>query len=481
MKTPHTVSRRKHARSAMIAGAAALAVISATAGAPAAMANPRTSDHVTRHQAADWTTYHGNNARTGVQRGLSPVSEPLNQVTSLTLDGAVYASPVVINGTRLVATENDTVYAFRGNSIIWQQHLGTPVPRADLPCGDIDPLGITSTPAYDPATNTVVVVAEVGGPIQHIAFGLNPRTGTVRWQRNVDVPDETGIDPTAMQNRAALLIDHGNLYVPYGGLAGDCSAYRGSLVKLDLRAPETSPLQHFTVPTTREGAIWQGGSGPVVERDGNILVGVGNGASGADDPNGPYDFSDSVLKINPHTMQMTDSYSPATWREDNATDLDLGSQSPAVVGRYVFIAGKRGVGYVLNRNDLGQIGGEVSQAPLCDSFGGPAVLGSTVFVPCTDGVRAVRINHDGTMTVLWQAASTITGAPVIGGGRVWSLDRTNGTLNALDPATGATMESVPVGSVNRFATPALYDNSVIVGTLTGVMAFSWDGSGHHFR
>jgi outer membrane protein assembly factor BamB len=260
--------------------------------------------------------------------GLSPVRTALQQVTSLPLDGAVYASSVVIHGMHIVATENDSVYEFDGNTIVWQTHLGTPVPRSSLPCGDINPLGITSTPAYDPATDTVVVVAEVANPIRHIAFGLNPATGAVRWQRNVDVPGETGIDPVAMQNRAALLVADGKVYVPNGGLAGDCSAYRGSVVGLDLSAPETAPLTHFTVPTTREGAIWRGGSGPVAQPGGDVLVGIGNGASGDDDPNGPYDFSDSVLKIDPRSMQMLDSYSPAVWREDNAADLDLGSQSP---------------------------------------------------------------------------------------------------------------------------------------------------------
>ena len=484
MKT-NVVARRPRARSAALVGAAVLAIgLAAVPPVLTAYGSPSHLGHVDRtasglrpsSDAADWPTYHGNNARTGVQNGLSPVHTPLTPVTSLQLDGAVYASPVVVGGRRIVATENDSVYEFQGDRIIWHSHLGTPVPRSSLPCGDIDPLGITSTPAYDSGTNTLVVVAEIADPTRHVAFGLNPATGAVRWQRNVDVPGEQGIDPVAMQNRAALLISAGRLYVPYGGLAGDCSAYRGSLVGLDLRAPQTSRLTHFTVPTTREGAIWHGGSGPVVDPDGNLLVGVGNGASGADDPNGPYDFSDSVLKIGPQSMRMLDSYSPATWRQDNATDADLGSQSPAVVGKYIFIDGKLGVGYVLNRSHLGGIGGEVSQAQLCKSFGGPAVLGSTVFVPCTDGLRAVRINHDGSMTVLWQAAPTITGAPVIGAGRVWSLDSRNGMLDLLDPATGATLASVSVGgagAVNRFATPALYDNSVIVGTLTGVLAFSW--------
>lgn len=466
------VPHRRWVGGAALVGASLLAAMAVATGPPA-MAASDAAAGAAPQAPADWPTYHGDNERTGLQNGLSPVRTALQQVTSLPLDGAVYASPVVIHGMHIVATENDSVYEFDGNTVVWQTHLGTPVPRSSLPCGDINPLGITSTPAYDPATDTVVVVAEVANPIQHIAFGLNPATGAVRWQRNVDVPGETGIDPVAMQNRAALLVADGKVYVPYGGLAGDCSAYRGSLVGLDLSAPETTPLTHFTVPTTRQGAIWQGGSGPVVEPGGDLLVGIGNGASGSDDPNGPYDFSDSVLKIDPQSMQMLDSYSPTVWREDNAADLDLGSQSPSVVGDYVFIDGKRGTAYVLNRSHLGGIGGEVSQAPLCDSFGGPAVKGSAVFVPCTDGLRAVRINDDGTMTVLWHAASTITGSPVIGGGRVWSLDRRNGVLDMLDPATGATLGAVSVGAVNRFATPALYDNSVIVGTLSGVMAFSW--------
>src|SRR4051812_47727859 len=44
---------------------------------------------------ADWPTYHGDNQRTGVATGLSPVRGTPRQVTSLRLDGAVYASPVV--------------------------------------------------------------------------------------------------------------------------------------------------------------------------------------------------------------------------------------------------------------------------------------------------------------------------------------------------------------------------------------------------
>src|SRR5256885_12107031 len=40
----------------------------------------------------------------------------------------------------------------------WSAHVGEPMPRNQLPCGNIDPLGITSTMVYDPATRLVLVM-----------------------------------------------------------------------------------------------------------------------------------------------------------------------------------------------------------------------------------------------------------------------------------------------------------------------------------
>jgi hypothetical protein len=418
---------------------------------------------------ADWDTYHGNGQRTGYAPTLETVTTTPRSVWSVELDGAVYASPVIVaGGIKIVATENDTVYRIAGNKVLWRHHLGTPVPRSSLPCGNIDPLGITGTPAYDPTTRTVVVVAELAHPFRHEAVGLDPVTGRQRWFRNVDVPAGIpGITPQAMQQRGALLVSGRRGYVPYGGLAGDCSTYRGSLVGLDLDHPSSASLWHFTVPTSREAGIWTP-PGPSENPDGGLLVAVGNGATAG---TGAYDFSDSVLKV--AFQHIEDSFSPATWRSDNASDLDLGSQGLAIVGARVFIAGKAGTAYVLTRSRLGGIGGDVHQMALCASFGGTAVLGNVVYVPCTNGIRAVRIEFDGSMTPLWQAPANITGSPVVGGGRLWALDTGAGRLHLLDPSTGADQLSLPVGSVTRFATPALYGNAVFVGTTSGVRAFNW--------
>lgn len=418
----------------------------------------------------DWPTYHGNGYRTGYAATLKPVSGTPHQVWNVKLDGAVYGSPIIVaGGVVIVATENNSVYRIAGNRVVWRRHYAAPVPQSHLPCGNIDPSGITGTPAYDSRTRTVIAVVFAERPFRHVAVGIDPVTGRTRWTRNVDVPaGVAGISPQAMQQRAALIVFGRRVYIAYGGLAGDCSSYRGSVVGLDVLHPRTAPLWHITVPTSREAGIWAA-SGPAADPEGGLLVAVGNGATAG---TGTYDHSDSVLRLQDNRIY--DSFSPSSWRADNAADLDLGSQGPTVVpGHKVFIAGKRGTAYVLNRSHLGGIGGQLYQHSLCHSYGGTAVVRNVVYVPCDDGIRAVRINSDGSFTVLWHARSNISGSPVVGGGRVFALDTDAGRLYLLNPRTGAAMTSVTTGAVTRFATPALRGNAVFVGTRSGLRAYSW--------
>jgi hypothetical protein len=388
------------------------------------------------------------------------VRGPLKVAASIRLDGAVYASPIVVGGITIVATENDTVYALdRSYRQVWKHHLGSPSPAGERPCGNIDPLGITGTPVYDPTTGDVYVAPEYAGPPRHELVALDLRTGAVRFGKSLDLP---GVETRAMQERGALTVSGTRVFVPFGGLDGDCGGYKGRVVGVE-RDGTGSPVS-YTVPTTREAGIWTP-PGPVVDSAGNLYESVGNGESGVGDP---YDHSDSVLELSP-ALTLVDSYSPRTWPTDNDADLDLGSQGPTLVGRdWVFIAGKSGTAYVLRRGHLGGIGGEISSADMCVSFGGTAVVGEVVYVPCTDGLRAVRIDDAGTMHVLWHASTAIAGSPVVGGGRVWALAPQPGVLYALDPKTGKGTDRVDVGVTSRFATPAISGADILVPTLTGL-------------
>lgn len=433
--------------------ASALASASSTPSATSGLPRP----------TGDWPTYHGDAGRSGVAPNF-PAPTRLAVTAAIKLDGAMYASPIVAAGITVAATENDTVYGLdAAGRQLWRTHLGDPARSSDLPCGNIDPSGITGTPVYDAGTGLVFAVAEYRAPVRHEMVALDARTGSVRWRTAVDLP---GAAPDAMQERGALTLASGRVWTEFGGRFGDCGDYKGRVIGVPVG--NGTPIA-YTVPTMREAGIWTP-PGAAVDSRGRLLVAVGNGASGVGDP---YDSSDSILAVDPKTATLLDSFSPSTWPTDNDNDLDLGSQGPALVGtQWIFSAGKSGTAYVLRQSRLGGVGGQVSQAQICVSFGGTAVDGDVVYVPCTDGVRAVRIGGDGTATVLWHADSGVAGSPVVGGGRVWSLDQDAGTLHALDPATGRSTAQVSVGRVSRFATPALSAGRILVPTLSGLCIVS---------
>ncbi len=255
-------------------------------------ASPSVLARLTVNAAAtppDWPMYHANVARTGVASGFPTFHDGLTTAWAATLDGAVYGEPLGVGGRVIVATENDSVYALdpTNGHVLWRRHLGTPVPLASLPCGDIDPLGITSTPVYDPGSQSLFVVAEVSGP-HHVLVALDPATGALRWSRGVDLP---GNNPLAYQQRAALALGRGYVYIGFGGLAGDCGAYRGEVVGVPVSGHGATIA--YRVPVAREGAVWAPG-GPVLDASGNLYVSVGNGSSTT-----TYDGSDSVLELSP--------------------------------------------------------------------------------------------------------------------------------------------------------------------------------------
>ena len=407
----------------------------------------------------DWPTYHHDNARSGVAGQLAPPGT-LRRGWQAELDGAVYGQPLVIGDKVIAATEHNTVYAMSAadGHVLWSAPLGRPIKGSDLPCGNIDPLGITGTPAYDQATGLIFVVAETEGG-RHTLAGVDLASGAVMLRRALPPPKG---DEIAHQQRAALTVLDGWVYVAYGGLFGDCGNYIGSVVA----APTTGigPLRSYAVPTTREAGIW--GTGGGVVHNGRLYYAVGNGES-----TGDYDHSDSVLALTPE-LALADSFSPAQWAQDNAADLDLGAMSPAVVGDRVLIVGKRGVGYLLDAKQLGGIGGQLTRAPVCAAFGGSAVTGSTVYVPCSDSTRAVEVTPAGGLRVRWKAPVASDGSPVVGGGAVWVADTDRGVLYALDPASGAPRAQINVGELPHFASPTLVGEHAYLGTTTGVVAIS---------
>ena len=316
--------------------------------------------------AADWPVYHRDPARSGYAAA-SPPAGKLTIAWARRLDGAVYGQPLAVGGLVIAATEGDSVYGLdkATGAVRWRAHLGTPVPLPDLPCGDINPLGITGTPVYDPATGLVYAVAETTG-YRHVLAGVSVTDGRVQVRRDIPAPDG---QPRFDQQRAALALAGGRVYVAFGGLDGDCGPYRGSVTGVPVTG--RGPLVSYLVPTARGGGIWATG-GPVIGPGGTIYVSVGNGAAAS----GQFDGSDSVTALSP-ALHRTGIFAPAVWAADNAADLDLGSMAPAVLPSGKILAvGNRAIADLLVGWHLGGVGGELAVLGVCGAFGGPAVRGT---------------------------------------------------------------------------------------------------------
>jgi outer membrane protein assembly factor BamB len=433
---------------------------SASVSTPAAA--PSSAQPTSPAATTDWLTYHGNAARTGDVTGL-PAAGQLSVAWSRQLGGAVYGQPLVIADTVVAATESDEVFGLSRatGAVLWHITVGTPLPLSQQPCGDIDPLGITSTPVYDPQTKLVYVVAQ-SGPASHLLVALRVSDGTIAFTRDVPSPDH---EPAYDQQRGALALTDGHVYVVFGGHFGDCGPYIGSVVAMP--ASGHGAVWSYLVPTAKQGGIW-GAGGPVVGPNGTIYVGTGNGAVASTH----FDGSDSVTALTPELNQIG-IFAPTDWRMLSADDLDLGSMSPALLsdGRILQV-GKSGVGYLLNATHLGGVGGQLAQAPVCAAYGGAAVSGSTVYVPCLTGLAAVDTAAT-TVRVLWHGPANVWGSPVVGGGAIWVASPDAGILYELAPGTGQVLHHISVSDqLPHFVSPTLSGSLVLVGTMTGVTAVS---------
>ena len=222
-------------------------------------------------QDADWQAYGRTAARSGVSVS-SPAPGQVRRAWTAAVDGAVYAQPLIIGSEVIVATENDTVYALDASTgaVRWSRHLASPVPSG-LPCGNVDPSGITGTPVADVAAGRLWVVTFTSAPAyRHTLWSLSLATGTTVSQRPVDV---SGSDPRAQQQRGALTLLGSRVYVPFGGLYGDCSDYKGRVVG----APTSGagPLVSFTTANDRQAGIWAPAGESV--RGNSLYVATGNG------------------------------------------------------------------------------------------------------------------------------------------------------------------------------------------------------------
>jgi polyvinyl alcohol dehydrogenase (cytochrome) len=458
--------------------------------------------------AGDLLTYDYDNSRSGhdpvdiAMKGLS--ASPAWNDNSL--DGAVFGEPLVYGSAVYVATENDTLYAIAATTgkVLWKLHVGTAVslsvvdsaPTLNSGCGDINPLGITGTPVIDPSSDEIFLAeeTETAGQsdwehIRHFLVAISLVTHQELWNRDIDPPHGNSASHyyiPAEQQRPAVTLLGGRLYVPFGGLDGDCGQYHGYLVEL----PESGkgPLESYQVPTQREGAIWET-NGSLVSPQGDLYVATGNGSS---NNIAQYDEGNSVIELSPSLARLG-SWAPGNWVQLNDEDWDLGSGGPIQVPgtSLLFVAGKptqtASYGYLMREGHLGGIGKGAFTGEVCSSggvFGADAsdVLGSgnnarvLIYAPCGGATVALQVDAS-TMSFkrAWSSTGSPNGPPIVAAGLVWALDWDNGELYGMNPGTGDTVVRRATDPLNHFATPGVGDQMVFVPTQGGVESFRISG------
>jgi outer membrane protein assembly factor BamB len=384
----------------------------------------------------------------------------------------VFAEPLFVGGHVLVATENNTVYAFdavSGNTV-WQTHFAEPVAAGSLPCGNIGPsVGITGTPTVDTGSG-VLYAAAMTGRTSYELYALDLATGIVIFHRPLDQP---GLDAAAAGQRGALALEQGRVYVPFGGRYGDCGNYHGQVVAASVSDPAAALLT-YTTPARRAG-MWAPG-GVAIADDGTLYAATGNG-----DASGPEGRTEAVIALSPMLDEL-DSWQPSDWQALDRSDTDVGSVPPALLPDLglVFQTGKNGNGYLLHVGGLGGVGGEAASGRVpanCGGvFGGTAYAPPLLYLPCGNRVVALRVSGSPPgFTLAWrgpdESGGPTVGSPIVAAGAVWDVDL-NGRLFALDASTGAQrfQGKIP-GQPGHFGALAYGGGQIYTATGSGVGAF----------
>ena len=347
-------------------------------------------------------TQHNDNARTGQNTAETILNTTdvntaqFGKLFAMPADGQVYAQPLYVPGVTInggvhnvviIATENDSVYAYDADSSgvpLWKASMVDAAHGAGANemalnsatttgCTDTQPqVGITSTPVIDPTSKTIYVEAKStdGTNYFHRLHALDLLTGnektpgpvviaaTVPGTGDGSVNGQLAFDNLRQMNRPGLLLMNGTIYLAYASHC-DSGPYHGWLFAYDA-ASFTQKSVYVTTPNGGLGGFWMSGAGVAADANGNIFIASGNGTF--DTTNVPAtETGDTLLKLGTINQILTllDYFTPEDQAFMQGNDFDLGSggvlllpDQPGSFPHILVEAGKEGRVYVVNRDQM---------------------------------------------------------------------------------------------------------------------------------
>lgn len=501
-----------------------------------------------RGQSTDVLTYHNDNARTGQNLNeeiLSAANVRTNHfglLWVLNVDGLVDAEPLYAAGVSIpgkglrnvviVATENDSVYAFDADStnLFWKVSMlvaTNEVPSDDRGCSQVTPeIGVTATPVIDRqfgpnGTIFVTAMSKINGTTNYIqrlhaldlATGTNrltPVTVVAKYPGKGDSTDGTNVIflPAQYKERAGLLLLNGVVYTAWASHCDD-SPYTGWVIGYDEYTLTQTNVFDFT-PNGNEGSVWMSGAGMATDSSNNIYFLAANGTFDTNLVNGfpnKGDYGNAFMKLSTTSnhLAVADYFAMHNVTSENGSDLDLGSGGALVLPDMIDAqgntrqlavgAGKDNNIYLVDRLNLGKFNptndnaiyqeldgalpGGIWSMPAY--FNGVLYYGSVGYYLQAFPFQAARLASPSSHTAIEFAyPGTTPSISAFGNsnGIVWASENTDPAVLHAYAATNLATElynstQAPggrdsFGSGNKFITPMIASARVYVGTMTDV-------------
>jgi hypothetical protein len=483
--------RRARGAAAPAVLAVCAALMTACGSAPAQVPTPTAS---TRQIPAPGASAAGTSARllSWPEFGLDPQrSSSSDLATGITaaslghlhrirvrLPGTVDSSPVYLHGASVGGAVHDAIF------------LTTSYGRTlavDATSGGI--LWTFTPPGYSSwaGSSQITTTSPLADPDGRFVYAASPnglihKLSVASGAEQPGWPVRVTLDATREKLAAALNIDGPDLLAATGGYFGDAPPYQGHVVAIDrasgslrgvfntLCAGRRTLIRPSSCRSSDSAILSRGG--PVVEPGGGrVLISTGNGPY-----DGRVDFGDSVLELTFPGLSLRQSFTPTDQGHLNATDTDLGSSSPALLGAgRVLIAGKDGVMRVLALSALDghpagsrgrpALGGEVQRLATPgggELFTAPAVWRnggrSTIFIADAEGTAAYVL-RGGRLYRAWQNALAGT-SPVLAGGLLYVYDPAGGGVRVYRPASPRPLARL-AGAPGHWNSPIVVDGHII--------------------
>jgi hypothetical protein len=512
---------------------------------------PTTTPPTPTGPGTDVTTYKNDISRSGLNSTETTLttanvnSSGFGLLHNVTVDGKVDAQPLYLSQLNVAgathnvvfaATEHGSVYAFDANSgaVLWQVTTlkSGETPSGPVGCNQVIPqIGITSTPVIDRsagAHGTIFLVAMSLDAASHYhqrLHALDVTTGAELaggpTEITASVPTAAGgtnaFDPVAYEERAALLLSNGSIYVSFTSHC-DIQPYSGWVMSYAENSLSQTGVLNVAQNSARGPSIWMAGGGPAADASGNVYLLTANGAfeTTLDAQGFPslHDFGNSFVKISSAgagqagaTLAVADYFALSNTVALSAADQDLGSggamllpdlkDSSGTVHHLMVGAGKDGNIYVVNRDSMGKFSSTANniyqqlRGVLPGGvFSTPAYFNNAVYYADVGGtLKAFAINN-ALMSATPQSQSTVqfvypgSAASVSSNGTsngiVWAhANSSPAVLYAFDAANLAhelydssqAGQRDHFGSGNKFITPTIADGHVFVGTQNSVAVF----------